>query len=141
MLKVQSCTTQYISKNGNPVYVHSISGSEAELKNLRANDKLILRENDDKDLICFLSEQYKSGTELRVTRNGLRLFAVKPIANKRIASYVNQAEAMMFLGFNPITGTELVVEQELRSKGANAPRDIHMQVQALVACIYLCCFY
>ncbi len=108
-MKIKSFLNSYLSKKGNPVFVHSLEISAQELKDVEKSEAVYKKDGDE--VLIFLDEKQAPHTPVRLTSNGKRLYAAKELANRRIQSQVNQLEAYLFLGINPVTGNKMNAEE------------------------------
>lgn len=104
-MKITAFKNSYISKNGNPVFVHSFEATKEELKTLSESKAVWKTDPDTKENLCWLSEEQPTGTELRLTQNGNKLFAVRPLLTKGVQAAKNAIQAFESLG---VTREELI---------------------------------
>jgi hypothetical protein len=97
-MKIKEFLNAYVSKNGNPTFVHSFEATKEELKTLTESKAVWKTDPDTKENLVWLSEEQPKGTELRLTQNGERLFAVRPLLTKGVQAARNSILAFESLG-------------------------------------------
>ena len=85
----------YVSKNGNPTFVHTVQGTETEI----ANYKAVLGENfrEDEELglpLYFDSRRQADGTSLALRRDGKKFYAETELLEAAVQREVNKLQAL-----------------------------------------------
>ena len=97
-MKIVNFTSSYVSKNGNPVFVHSFSATKEELENLTLNGA-IFRLDDKGNPICFLNKRYDSGLTVALSQKG-RLYVQEELLTKAVQSKADTIKAFMAAGIS-----------------------------------------
>lgn len=110
-MKVKNFESSYLKTMSNgtkrPIFIHSIDAEDKVLKELIDNTNLPVIKGDNGEALCFLSEEYPSGTQLKITKNGRSIYAVTKLYASRLQKHIDRMEAAKVLGYNPVTGEEL----------------------------------
>jgi len=98
-MKITGFTNSYRSaKTGSPVFVHTFSATKQELEALETAGAIFRLTDDDKP-ICFLNEQYASGTELALSSKG-RIYAKTVLLTKNVQQKADTIKAFMAAGLS-----------------------------------------
>ena len=97
-MKIIAFSRNYISKNGNPVFVHTFSATDAELASL-VERGCIFRKDDAGVPICFLQEKVSPGTALAISKNG-KLYPQVALLKSSVQSKLEVIQAFMHSGLS-----------------------------------------
>ena len=85
----------YISKNGNPTFVHTVQGTETELANYKAVLGENFREDEETGLpLYFDSVRQADGTSLALRRDGKKFYAETELLDANVQREVNRIQAL-----------------------------------------------
>jgi hypothetical protein len=97
-MKILAFKNSYISKNGNPTYVHTFSCTQEE-ETVLTEKGSIFRTTEDGMKICFLQDKFPTGTNLAVSNSG-KIYAQTELLTKRVSNKVDAIKAFMAVGFS-----------------------------------------
>lgn len=99
-MKITEFKNNYISKNGNPVFVHSFDATTTELKELKDKNAVFLVDKETKENLVFLSEEFPEDTPLKLSTRTNRLYAVSKLLPKNVQTTANTIKALEAAGMS-----------------------------------------
>lgn len=85
----------YVSKNGNPTFVHTVQGTETEIANYKAVLGDNFREDEELGLpLYFDSRRQSDGTSLALRRDGKKFYAETELLEAAVQREVNKLQAL-----------------------------------------------
>lgn len=111
-MKISKFSHGYVAQSGNPTFLHHATVTKAELDVLVASDAYFghidpekkrddvakesakLKPEDTLEIAVWLNEEEATGTELRLTRNGGKIYAVKPLHSAKVQNQIDKILAL-----------------------------------------------
>jgi len=85
----------YVSKNGNPTFVHTVQGTEQEISKYKEVLGDNFREDGETELPLFFdSKRHPKGTPLVLRRDGQKFYAKRELLERAVQRELNRISAL-----------------------------------------------